>query len=110
MSELTEFLLERLADDEDAARAVEDDFEFDPSEPLHSSLEVFEPGYDTSPVISISRTRVLAECAAKRAIIAKQDDALDTYAGARVMDYVLTHMASVYKDHPGYRQEWVGDE
>lgn len=38
--------------------------------------------------------RVLAECAAKRAIIA--------YSPPRT----LQHLAAIYDDHPGYRQEW----
>jgi len=89
MSDLTEFLLARIDEDEAEAR------EGQPEEgTVYGALGFFEP------------SRVLAECAAKRAIISGLDDALDTYAGMRAMDRVLEHMASVYKDHPDYREDW----
>jgi hypothetical protein len=70
---------------------------------------VYSPGgYDTAPVISIDSTRVLAECAAKRAIIEAFDpDApdLDPYVGRDV----IAMLAAVYKDHPDYQQEWALD-
>lgn len=50
--------------------------------------------------------RVLAECAAKRAVIEAFDPAapdLDPYVGVSV----ISMLAAVYEDHPDYRQEWV---
>jgi len=44
--------------------------------------------------------RVLAECAAKRAII-------DEYTGSPATFQIIAHMAAVYRDHPDYRQEWT---
>ena len=99
---ITEFLLARIAEDEAAAREIEEDFECNPSEPLHSPLEVYAPGYDAYPLIIISRTRVLAECAAKRAIIDYWGP-LEALEGPRL----LSTMAAVYKDHPDYDPSWV---
>ena len=44
--------------------------------------------------------RALAECSAKRAIIAE-------YTGSPATFQILAHMAAVYKDHPDYQQEWT---
>jgi hypothetical protein len=82
---ITEFLEARIAEDEREANVC-----------------LASPEHTTRRWV-----RVLAECAAKRAIIAQQDAALDTYAGARVLDHVLQALAAVYKDHPDYRQEWA---
>jgi hypothetical protein len=63
--------------------------------------------------------RTLAECAAKRAIVAdysnavadepwRSQDAIKTYAMfAAAWTFTLRHLASVYKDHPDYQQEWA---
>lgn len=107
MNELTDFLLARIAEDEAAAHEVESDFAFDPSEPLYSPLDVFSPGYDMRPVISIERTRVLAECAAKRAIVDLfRNGAVGLrFDGSRWVN-PLEPLAAVYKDHSDYREEW----
>ena len=58
-------------------------------------------------------TRVLAECAAKRAIIAlfNPDDKTETWDGeawrASGIEDALLALAAVYADHPDYRQEWA---
>lgn len=66
-------------------------------------------------VANFQPARVLAECAAKRAIIAEYDgltfeqrktfDAWEPYRS--VMRNVLAQMAAVYKDHPDYEPEWA---
>jgi hypothetical protein len=58
--------------------------------------------------------RVLAEVAAKRAVVDMGHALLDTQpndpAAALMMtqagDHVLRHLAAIYADHPDYRQEW----
>lgn len=112
MASIIDFLEARIAEDDAAAREVETDFEFDPSNPLRSALDVYAPGYDTYPVISIDSTRVLAECAAKRTIIAEcredHEDAISSRNDVtEVASKVLYALAAVYKDHPDYRQEWA---
>jgi hypothetical protein len=112
---ISEFLEARISEDEAAAREVETDFQFDPSSPLYSPLDVYSPGgYDTAPVISIDSTRVLAECAAKRAIIKEWEDPalLQDYDRegafyASAITHVLECLAAVYKDHPDYQKEWL---
>ena len=49
--------------------------------------------------------RVLAECAAKRAIIEQVSDV--AWGGYAVRDVVLGHLAAVYKTHPDYRDDWA---
>jgi len=52
--------------------------------------------------------RVLAECAAKRAMLAKipkMSDTFDLLGGTS--EYVLRCLAAVYVNHPDYRQEWA---
>ena len=114
MNELTEFLLARIAEDEDLA---------------DRSIQVGDQGAalvsfgskDSPPVLVMHPARVLAECAAKRAIIEQAQDAtdLDKYATddwpeprnlatqPYCGDVILRALASVYKDHPDYRQEWA---
>lgn len=55
--------------------------------------------------------RVLAECAAKRAIVAEHHpvDPCDAHDGATMRTATcdtLLHMASVYADHPDYDEAW----
>jgi hypothetical protein len=112
---ITEFLEARISEDVAAAREVETDFQFDPSSPLYSPLDVYSPGgYDTAPVISIDSTRVLAECAAKRAIIEVWEDpngagVWEGYdAGYAIStDRAARTLAAIYKDHPDYQQGWL---
>lgn len=95
---IVEFLLARIAEDEqDIATARLDD------EP-----EWWMPEQWT-------RSRALAECVAKRQIVALHNDMLkqelgngDASAfGAGLMHLdVLRSLASVYADHPDYREEW----
>ena len=49
--------------------------------------------------------RILAECAAKRAIIEQVSDV--AWGGYAVRDVILGHLAAVYKDHPDYQEEWA---
>ena len=54
-------------------------------------------------------SRVLAECAAKRAIIAGIIPERDPQADDPDYDplWVIRDLAAIYKDHPDYRTEWA---
>lgn len=109
MTDLTEFLLTRIAEDEAVAKQV-------PTHEYDSALGVL----DEYQVIAYGAERVLAECTAKRAIIESAwSDHVDIAerfgaGGTRAQltewgDYpdVLRHLAVPYADHDGYRLEWA---
>ena len=77
---LTEFLLARIAEDEDEA---EDN-------------EPYWGGWS-----SAHEARVLAECEAKRRIVEEL-----SHDGLGPREWMLRVLAAVYSDHPDYRQEW----
>jgi len=97
---ITEFLEARIAEDERHARMLAET--------------------DRRPVLSLSATvnhpqRLLAECAAKRAIIDMWEDPADIApllsdvdAGhVLATDSATRALAAVYKDHADYRKEWA---
>jgi hypothetical protein len=105
---LADFLLARIAEDEEAARAA------------IASNEPGEPwGYDHIPGdgLHIARWhpgRVLAECEAKRWLISTRTSVIRmTWVecmGARIDNpepLELRVLAFPYADHPDYRQEWA---
>lgn len=102
---LTDFLLARIAEDEAVAQEIR------PDEHLRtrdaSSLEVARAGeYATGAITS---GRVLAECAAKRAVI-RVTRGLGGYYNpdaARQAPDILRALASVYADHLDFRPEWA---
>lgn len=105
MSDLTDFLLARIAEDEAVARTAAPD-EYTPPNGY---------GYDARgaarPVMS--RSRVLAECEAKRALVemhtAAAAEAIAKPAWGPIAittRAVLVELASVYADHPSFREEW----
>jgi inosine/xanthosine triphosphate pyrophosphatase family protein len=81
---ITEFLEARIADDEGLAT------EALPGEP---SVWGARGWYDPA--------RVLAECAAKRAIIE-----LTANCDGYTQEAMRRTLAAAYSDHPDYRQEW----
>lgn len=84
---ITEFLLARIAEDESAADRVE-----------------FRP-YVGDGVPQSLTDRVLAECEAKRRIVEVARYAPEG-AGGWGFRRTLRALASVYADHPDYRDEW----
>ena len=89
---LTDFLLARIAEDEALAHRV------------------FE---DEGTWFSVTLSRVLAECEAKRRIVRMRQNAKafvdEVVVGmliAKTLDAALAHLALPYADHPDYRQEW----
>lgn len=116
MSDLTEFLLARIGEDEGAARMADEwdlDCEFESSQRHYRR---WDPA------------RVLAECEAKRALIEyafenaqsidnewgcchkadqiRSGDVPDSCYGPGVAGMILGPLASVYADHPDYDEEW----
>lgn len=107
---ITEFLEARIAEDEDAAG--EPIFR---GEPADFSVRDVLVGHSGGLEINASRLR--AECAAKRAIL--EVHPLRLYLAIEGWDMwecqtcegypcdTLKALASAYKDHPDYRQEWA---
>jgi len=127
VSDLVEFLLARIVEDEAAARAcwgddqagwwhhtggehVADDDGATVCEAVMSDEAVHIARWDPA--------RILAECAAKRAIIARccrVCDELDVHpnglvsARAVLARQVLADLAQPYADHPEFNQPWRSD-
>jgi hypothetical protein len=53
-----------------------------------------------------TRTRALAECAAKRQIVADCDEYVDSRITDGLSDRALEYLGLPYADRPGYRDEW----
>lgn len=111
MSELVEFLLARIVEDETVAR--ENSFQLGGPRPW----ALFEGDPPISP-ICIDPRRVVAECDAKRRIIEEHHRSgvtcprcsLGTEDGEVVFErdpcMTLRLLAPPYADHPDYRDEW----
>lgn len=111
---ITEFLLARIAEDEDAARACARYVggAYGPYSPWAPTLrpEYRQHGKRWDP------SRVLAECEAKRRIVATNvtafgrigyPDADSLNEGARrAILYALAALALPYADHPDYDEAW----
>jgi hypothetical protein len=97
MNDLAEFLLARIAEDEAIARTA------DPATGTWRSLDMCRET-EEAHVVRWSPTRVLAECEAKRPTIERVCKVIWAIYGVR--DEVLMQLATVYADHPGYRDEW----
>lgn len=98
---IAEFLEARISEDE--VRAKHRDVVTFGSERRKFANDALHDPHDPA--------RVLAECAAKRAIIAEHApidvcDAHDANYETTTCD-TLRALAAVYKDHPDYQQEWA---
>lgn len=101
---ITEFLEARIAEDEaDAAswRLAE----LEPhAVPGHPGAYLLPPEATEAPTLGAwGRDRVLAEAAAKRAII---NEYTPYGSGYDAWSAVMQHLAAIYADHPDYREEW----
>ena len=123
---ITEFLLARIAEDEAAAQAAStgpwvwvgeaaEDSAFlyaGDNEPVIAAYGNHTEGYiecsdaDRSYIARHDPARVLAECKAKRALIAILTPGQEIWDGTRWAG-PLDIMAAVYKDHPNYDPEWA---
>ncbi len=99
MSDIADFLLARIADDEKVAEAA-----IGTGYDLGYRLAVDEVEGHRSGV-HIDPDRVLAECEAKRRIV-EEWGRVERLGTNGFGPGVLRHLASVYADHPDYREEW----
>jgi hypothetical protein len=113
---ITEFLLARIAEDEDDAQ----DAYYDGQRWVPEEEAVVAADRDLEPALFLDRkrdathaanwspARVLAECEAKRRIVADRPLPIGHFwDGQRAQhDNALRFLASVYADHPDYRDEW----
>lgn len=121
MSDLRAFLLARIAEDEEVAyggapspwRHGNWNGEYDGArEVLDRHGEVTAATYyggTHGHVLRFDPTRMLAECKAKREIVALYDDSAhpDLHADAwTLMKAVLAQLALPYAGHPDYQQRW----
>lgn len=105
---ITEFLEARITEDEAAAAAYERFANGIPVARKHKA------GDDRPELRMPDPKRLLAECAAKRAIVHYCAGlGVDRYRDAevdaqyRAAWWIAVQLAKVYKDHPDYRQEWA---
>jgi hypothetical protein len=110
---LMEFLLARITEDEAVARAVVDESGCGPTRPIGTGSDPWRS--ERAFAEHLTPARVLAECDAKRRIVA---DALDfaeqyrvertpTREGMRWAAMVAAgQLATAYANHTDYRDEW----
>ena len=105
MSDLTEFLLARIAEDEERAEFVRrqnEGAQYAPFEPWRLSWQ------DEYDLLCIEPERALRECDAKRRIVEDRIH-LDTVRPGAIRahsEWVCRVLATVYSGHPDYREEW----
>ena len=119
MTDLTDFLLARIAEDEATARDGEgwrgrlwngewQIIDREDDEVVATVSHDFEWGH----IARHDPARVLAECEAKRRVVERwrlySDAEYPDYEGgyASAMDAVLATIALPYADHPDFREEW----
>lgn len=131
MDELVEFLLERIAEDEKRIYRSDGDAEYrvawltyrQPDGGLHYTALasdhrddnwVVTMSADRRPAdvsVILDARRALADCEARRQLVQTAeaympDPDLEHDNAQWAFDVVLRHLAAVYADDPGYRQEW----
>lgn len=89
MTALTDFLLARITEDEAELRDAR----------IEDMPEWWAP-------TAWSRERGLAECEAKRRIVAMHGELCFGNGDRGAGDEVLEHLAQVYSDHPDYDPTW----
>jgi hypothetical protein len=127
---ITEFLLARITEDEAVAREAEwvpdpddpEDFDFDNTWSTEHGEFAGRGGPIFRHILRNAPARVLAECAAKRAIIDEHREGrfFTTHQGCVVcrtgdgpmlpVNYpcpTVRALATIYANHPDYRPEWA---
>ena len=121
---ITEFLEARIAEDEADAKAADGgrwlpedkgvSFEFYGDEFPGGEAQarlVADTRANMNHIANYSPARVLAECAAKRAIIEQSGNYSPELEhgdnGEWAFDVTLRALVSAYADHPDYQQEWA---
>lgn len=118
---LTEFLLARIAEDEEVAKAVAQEIRAELARDIYLPGQGPDPddrgmyrasdGTD-SPAVVVGPARVLAECQAKRRIVEmwstrnEQSDHPTIGAHATGLSLAIRALAAVYADHPDYDGAW----
>ena len=95
---IDEFLLARIAEDEETDPFVHKSF-------CGSLKFPYPDSFDPGECDCGATDRWRAECAAKRRIVEREVNAANRITYRRMM--VLQDLASVYEDHPDYREEWA---
>ena len=88
---IRDFLLARIEEDEDAARAA------------GSGGNRFEKGPNGGFQIVIGSDFIISECQKRRRMV--DTAALMTSVG--IENHVISHLAAEYADHPDYQKEWA---
>jgi hypothetical protein len=116
---LAEFLLARIAEDEDALHALwrrAQETRLTLQDPKVAGRWI--PGWQDWPNVEALTVRVLADCKAKRAIVKAEvlrdvgpashyvNAEVHAQIAARTATPVLRLLALPYADHPDYREEW----
>ncbi len=105
---ITDFLLARIAEDEETARLEDDPRQMNSPE---CGIDWYEFERGMGEVIRVSPARILAECEAKRRIVeaAREYSPELQYGdnGEWAFDLTLRALAAVYADHPDYDPEWA---
>lgn len=104
MTTLTEFLLARIAEDEEAAGRLPAD-----GHRVADGRVLSVAGTGAGWPDRWNPVRVLAECEAKRRIVALHPEMLEACQGCDAESYpcrTLLALALPYADHPDYREEW----
>lgn len=105
MTELTDFLLARITEDEALAliAQTEEEHQIDAWHTLGCEVRQGDSECDCGVP-----ARVLAECDAKRRIVERhpRDHASCATYWDRETCAALLDLAAVYADHPDYQQEW----
>jgi hypothetical protein len=110
---LVEFLLARIAEDEDAAQAAFSG-QMDPENgwgidgrAVTPHVGVIHEEVQRLHVAKWNPARVLAECEAKRRIVELLDDNLQEPGYYQAVDYAMGYLAAAYADHPAFHPDWV---
>lgn len=114
MSDLTEFLLARIAEDEAVAREAAGALVLDPEADDWRDWYANEAGTSGDPIVAVGPSRALAECEAKRRIVQAwmgADVTAGGYPGTDAgvemgLSLALDLLALPYSYHPDYREEW----
>lgn len=100
---VTDFILARIAEDEAVAQ------ESALRTPMDVALGWAADRDYLEPYLSVDPARVLAQCAAMREIVGWHQEILTVCQGCATARYpcqTLRALASIWSDHPDWREEW----
>ena len=115
---ITEFLEARITEDEEAAKTADSGrwlaegkgitFEFYGDEFPEGEAQlrlVSDTNANMNHIANWNPTRVLAECAAKRAILSVIPATREERGKAQ--NQIVEALAAIYRDHPDYQEAWA---